>query len=58
MILGSKVNIKTFEQLIKYCYQVAGTVGFMFCKIINVSNQKMNFRRYTTRNCNATYKHK
>jgi phytoene synthase len=39
--LRGKVNVKTSEQLIKYCYQVAGTVGFMFCKIINVSDQKM-----------------
>ena len=43
MILRMKVDIKTFEQLIKYCYQVAGTVGFMFCKIIKVKDQKMNF---------------
>ena len=39
--LREKVNVKTSEQLIKYCYQVAGTVGFMFCKIINVKDQKM-----------------
>ena len=39
--LRGKVDVKTSEQLIKYCYQVAGTVGFMFCKIINVSDQKM-----------------
>ena len=39
--LKGKVNIKTFEQLIKYCYQVAGTVGFMFCKIIDVNDKKM-----------------
>ena len=39
--LRGKVNIKTFEQLIKYCYQVAGTVGFMFCKIIDVKDHKM-----------------
>ena len=39
--LREKVNIKSFEQLIKYCYQVAGTVGFMFCKIINIRDKKM-----------------
>ena len=39
--LRGRVDVKTPEQLIKYCYQVAGTVGFMFCKIINVSDQKM-----------------
>ena len=39
--LRGRVDVKTSEQLIKYCYQVAGTVGFMFCKIINLSDQKM-----------------
>jgi len=39
--LKGKVNVKTFEELIKYCYQVAGTVGFMFCKIINVKEKKL-----------------
>ncbi len=38
--LKEEVNIETFEQLIKYCYQVAGTVGFMFCKIIKVKDKK------------------
>ncbi len=38
--LKGKVNIETFEQLVKYCYQVAGTVGFMFCKIIKVKEKK------------------
>ena len=38
--LKKQVNIKTFEELIKYSYQVAGTVGFMFCKIIKVKNKK------------------
>ncbi len=38
--LKKKVNIKTFEELIKYSYQVAGTVGFMFCKIIKVKDKK------------------
>ena len=39
--LKDEVNIKTFEELIKYCYQVAGTVGFMFCKIIKVKDKKL-----------------
>ena len=39
--LKGEVNIKTFEELIKYCYQVAGTVGFMFCKIIKVDEKKL-----------------
>ena len=38
--LKKQVNIKTFEELIKYSYQVAGTVGFMFCKIIKVKDKK------------------
>ena len=55
MILKEKVNVKTFEELVKYCYQVAGTVGYMFCKIIGVKEKKINFRRNSIRNCNATY---
>ena len=39
--LKGEVNVKTFEELIKYCYQVAGTVGFMFCKIIKVKDKKL-----------------
>ena len=39
--LKREVNVKTFEELIKYCYQVAGTVGFMFCKIIKVKEKKL-----------------
>ena len=38
--LKKQVNIKTFEELIKYSFQVAGTVGFMFCKIIKVKDKK------------------
>ena len=34
--LKETVEIKDNKQLILYCYSVAGTVGFMFCKIINV----------------------
>ena len=54
MILKEQVNIKTFEELVKYCYQVAGTVGYMFCKIIKLK-KKINFRWNSIRNCNATY---
>lgn len=36
----SLVRIKTEAQLLEYCYQVAGTVGIMMCKVLNVSNQK------------------
>ena len=39
--LRGEVNIKNFEELIKYCYRVAGTVGFMFCKIIKVKEKKL-----------------
>ena len=31
------VRIKTEAQLLEYCYQVAGTVGIMMCKVLNVS---------------------
>lgn len=31
------VRIKTEAQLLAYCYQVAGTVGIMMCKVLNVS---------------------
>lgn len=34
------VRIKTEAQLLEYCYQVAGTVGIMMCKVLDVSNQK------------------
>ena len=33
------VRIKTEAQLLEYCYQVAGTVGIMMCKVLNVSDQ-------------------
>ena len=39
--LKGKVNVKTFEELVKYSYQVAGTVGYMFCKIIGVKEKKL-----------------
>ena len=31
------VRIQTEAQLLEYCYQVAGTVGIMMCKVLNVS---------------------
>ena len=34
----SPVHIKTEAQLLKYCYQVAGTVGLMMCKVLNVES--------------------
>ena len=39
--LKGEVNVKTFEELVKYCYQVAGTVGYMFCKIIGVKEKEL-----------------
>ena len=42
--LNKTVDIKDDKQLIVYCYSVAGTVGFMFCKIINVTDKKLYFR--------------
>ena len=32
------VRMKTEAQLLEYCYQVAGTVGIMMCKVLNVSD--------------------
>jgi 15-cis-phytoene synthase len=37
------VHIQTEDQLIEYCYKVAGTVGLMMCKILQVSNPKALF---------------
>lgn len=37
------VRIKTEAQLMEYCYQVAGTVGIMMCKVLNVSEKKALF---------------
>ena len=42
--LNKTVDIKDDKQLIVYCYSVAGTVGFMFCKIINVTDKELYFR--------------
>lgn len=33
-------QIETEDQLIKYCYQVAGTVGIMMCKVLGLSDPK------------------
>lgn len=33
------VRTKTEVQLLEYCYQVAGTVGIMMCKVLNVSDR-------------------
>ena len=32
-------NIKDEKELIKYCYDVAGTVGNMFCNVISLNNE-------------------
>ena len=42
--LNRNVDIKDDKQLFMYCYSVAGTVGFMFCKIINVTNKELYLR--------------
>ncbi len=42
--LYESVNIKDDKQLFIYCYSVAGTVGFMFCKIINVTDKELYLR--------------
>ena len=34
----SSVSVKTEGELLVYCYRVAGTVGIMMCKVLNVSN--------------------
>lgn len=39
----SLVRIQTEAQLLEYCYQVAGTVGIMMCKVLNVSEPKALF---------------
>ncbi len=38
------VNIKNLNELIEYSFKVAGTVGFMFCRIIGVREKKQIFR--------------
>lgn len=34
----TKVHVKTEAKLLEYCYQVAGTVGIMMCRVLDVSN--------------------
>lgn len=38
------VNISDYDELITYSYKVAGTVGFMMCKIMNVRDKKIIFK--------------
>ena len=38
------VNISDYDELITYSYKVAGTVGYMMCKIMNVKDKKMIFK--------------
>ena len=40
----NNVDFKNNKALLKYCYQVAGTVGYMFCKIIKINCRKLIFR--------------
>ena len=42
--LKETVDIKDNKELILYCYSVAGTVGYMFCKIVNVNDKKLYLR--------------
>lgn len=37
------VRIKTEAEFLTYCYRVAGTVGIMMCKVLNVSNHNALF---------------
>ena len=38
------VEIKDNKELILYCYSVAGTVGYMFCKVVNVNDKNLYLR--------------
>ncbi len=42
--LKNSVDIKDYEELLKYSYRVAGTVGYMFCKIIKEKSTEQIFR--------------
>ncbi|MBD22931.1 MAG: hypothetical protein CL572_04640 [Alphaproteobacteria bacterium] len=42
--LKETVDIKDEKELIFYCYSVAGTVGYMFCKIINITDRDLFLR--------------
>ncbi len=37
----NKVNIKDYDQLFNYSYKVAGTVGLMMCKIMEVKGESL-----------------
>jgi phytoene synthase len=39
-----KVNVKSCNELIKYSYKVAGTVGLMMCKIMKVNNKSQKLK--------------
>lgn len=38
------VNINDYNELVTYSYKVAGTVGYMMCKIMNIKNKEMLFK--------------
>ena len=42
--LKDNVEIQDEKELMFYCYSVAGTVGYMFCKIINVTDKELMLR--------------
>jgi 15-cis-phytoene synthase len=35
----AKVRIRDLDQLLHYCYQVAGTVGLMMCKVLDIEDK-------------------
>ena len=35
-----KVRIRDVDELLQYCYQVAGTVGLMMCKVLDIKDNK------------------
>ena len=43
----SKVNIKTYDELIVYSFKVAGTVGLMMCSIMEVDDPKLKLKGIT-----------
>ena len=36
----SKVRMRDVDGLLQYCYQVAGTVGLMMCKVLDITDNK------------------
>ena len=38
----SKVRIKTYKELMIYSYKVAGTVGLMMCKLMEINDRELN----------------